>query len=131
MPAAPAAVPELAVGGLHGRTAAAGLFAADAKSVPISCARAERRWHDDKHRFRRPTACRCSRCRWLSPRLRLLGFVTLTDGTKVAVMSIGSDLTMTRVGETLAGRFRVARIDEDAVELIDAVGERPVRLALP
>jgi hypothetical protein len=65
------------------------------------------------------------------PPMRLLGFVTMTDGSKVAVLSIGSDLTMTRVGETLAGRFRVSRIDEDAVELIDAVGERPVRLALP
>ena len=65
------------------------------------------------------------------PPLRLLGFVTLTDGTKVAVLSIGSDLVMARVGEVLAGRFRVAQIGEDAVELTDAVGDRPIRLALP
>ena len=65
------------------------------------------------------------------PPLRLLGFVTLTDGTKVAVLSIGSDLVMARVGEVLAGRFRVAQIGEDAVELTDAVGDRPMRLALP
>ncbi len=65
------------------------------------------------------------------PPLRLLGFVTLTDGTKVAVLSVGSDLVMARVGEVIASRFRVARIGDDAVELTDAVGERPVRLALP
>jgi len=65
------------------------------------------------------------------PPLRLLGFVTLTDGTKVAVLSIGSDLVMARVGDVLARRFRVAQIGEDAVELTDAVGDRPIRLALP
>ena len=65
------------------------------------------------------------------PPLRLLGFVTLTDGTKVAVLSIGSELVMARVGEVLAGRFRVAHIGDDAVELTDAVGDRPMRLALP
>ena len=65
------------------------------------------------------------------PPLRLLGFVTLTDGTKVAVLSIGSDLVMARVGDVLAGRFRLAQIGDDAVELTDAVGDRPIRLALP
>ncbi len=65
------------------------------------------------------------------PPLRLLGFVTLTDGTRVAVLSVGSDLVMARVGEVVAGRFRVVSIGEEAVDLTDAVGERPVRLALP
>jgi hypothetical protein len=65
------------------------------------------------------------------PPLRLLGFVTLTDGTKVAVLSVGSDLVMARVGEVVAARFRVVSIVDDAVDLTDAVGERPMRLALP
>jgi hypothetical protein len=65
------------------------------------------------------------------PPLRLLGLITLTDGTRVAVVSVGTDLVMARVGEVLAGRFRVDRIGEEAVDLTDAVGERPMRLALP
>jgi hypothetical protein len=65
------------------------------------------------------------------PPLRLLGFVTLTDGTRVAVLSVGSDLVMAGVGEVVAGRFRVVSVGEEAVDLTDAVGERPVRLALP
>jgi hypothetical protein len=65
------------------------------------------------------------------PPLRLLGLVTLTDGTKVAVLSVGSDLVMARVGEVVAARFRVVSIVDDAVDLTDAVGERPIRLALP
>jgi len=65
------------------------------------------------------------------PPLRLLGLVTLTNGTKMAVISMGSDLILAQAGEVLANRFRVGRIDEDAVELTDAVGERPIRLALP
>ena len=65
------------------------------------------------------------------PPLRLLGVVTLTGGTKLAVISVGSDVLLVRSGETLVSRFRVGRIGEDAVELTDAVGERPMRLALP
>jgi hypothetical protein len=65
------------------------------------------------------------------PPLRLLGVVTLTNGTRMAVISVGSDLILAQAGEVLAGRFRVGRIGEDAVELNDAVGDRLVRLALP
>ena len=65
------------------------------------------------------------------PPLRLLGVVTLTGGTKLAVISVGSDVLLVRTGETLVSRFRVGQIGEDAVELTDAVGERPMRLALP
>ena len=63
--------------------------------------------------------------------LRLLGLVTFADGAKVAVISVGSDLVLARTGEVLAGRYRVGRIGEEAVDLTDAVGERPIRLALP
>jgi hypothetical protein len=66
-----------------------------------------------------------------TPPLRLLGFVTLTDGARVAVLTVGGDLVMARVGEVIARRFRVVEIGEQAVELTDAVGERPVRLSLP
>lgn len=65
------------------------------------------------------------------PPLRLLGLVTFADGSKVAVIVVGSDLLMVRVGEVLANRFRVSAIGQDAVDLVDAVGDRPVRLALP
>lgn len=65
------------------------------------------------------------------PPLRLLGMVMLTNGTKMAVISVGSDLILAQSGDVLAGRFRVGRVGEDSVELTDAVGERPVRLALP
>ena len=65
------------------------------------------------------------------PPLRLLGVVTLTGGTKMAVISVGSDVLLAQTGETLVSRFRVGRIGEDTVELTDAVGERPMRLALP
>jgi hypothetical protein len=66
-----------------------------------------------------------------TPPLRLLGFVTLTDGARVAVLTVGSDLVMARVGEVVARRFRVVEIGEQTVALTDAVGERPVRLSLP
>jgi len=65
------------------------------------------------------------------PPLRLLGLVTFADGGKVAVVSVGGDLLMARVGEIVANRFRVKGIDQDGVDLIDAVGDQPLRLALP
>ena len=65
------------------------------------------------------------------PPLRLLGLLTYADGGRVAVLSVGSDLVMARTGEVLANRFRVGSINEDSVTLIDAVGQRPIRLALP
>lgn len=65
------------------------------------------------------------------PSLRLLGLVSFADGSKVAVIAVGSDLQMVRVGEVLANRFSVSAIDKDAVDLVDAVGDRPVRLSLP
>jgi hypothetical protein len=65
------------------------------------------------------------------PPLRLLGVVTLTNGAKMAVISVGSDVLLAQTGETLVSRFRVGPVGEDAVELTDAVGERTIRLALP
>jgi len=65
------------------------------------------------------------------PPLRLLGIVTLIDGALIASINVGGDLVLARTGDVLAGRFTVTRIDRDAVELTDAVGDRPLRLALP
>ena len=65
------------------------------------------------------------------PSLRLLGVSTLEDGTRVASILVGRDLVLAREGETLADRFRIGVVTDDAVEVIDAVGDRPLRLSLP
>ena len=65
------------------------------------------------------------------PSLRLLGVSTLEDGTRVASILVGRDLVLAREGETLADRFRIGRVTDDAVEFTDAVGDRPMRLSLP
>ncbi len=65
------------------------------------------------------------------PSLRLLGVSTLDDGTRVASILVGRDLVLAREGETLADRFRIGLVTDDAVEVIDAVGDRPMRLSLP
>jgi hypothetical protein len=66
-----------------------------------------------------------------APPLRLLGVATHADGSRVAVMLVGADLVLARQGERLASRYTVTAIGDEAVELTDAVGERPMRLALP
>ena len=138
-PAAPgapiaAAIPQLAVGELHSTTDQLPAFSPSTRN-PFRFARPGRGDAGTLQAMQAPLpppeGLPMLPLPLAQPPMRLLGFVTLTDGTKVAVMLIGGDLTMTRVGETLAGRFRVSHIYEDAVELIDAVGERPVRLALP
>lgn len=65
------------------------------------------------------------------PPLRLIGLLTFADGARVAVLAVGGDLVLARTGEVLAGRFRVGSIADDSVELTDALGQRPIRLALP
>jgi len=65
------------------------------------------------------------------PPLRLLGIVTTADGQRVAVIAIGSDLTLVRKGERFGGRFSVTSISDEAVDVSDAVANQPVRLALP
>lgn len=65
------------------------------------------------------------------PPLRLLGLVTLTDGSKVAVISVGSDLTLAHAGDLVANRFRLGAIAEDAVEITDVLGESSFSLKLP
>lgn len=65
------------------------------------------------------------------PALRLRGVITLGDGSRIAAITVGNDLVLARQGEVLAGRFRVGPISDQAVDLTDAVGDRPIRLALP
>ena len=64
------------------------------------------------------------------PPLRLLGVAT-EDNVRVAILSVGGDLVLAKVGDRLANRFEVAGISADAVDLIDDIGQQPVRLALP
>lgn len=64
------------------------------------------------------------------PPLRLLGVAT-EDNVRVAILSVGGDLVFARVGDRLANRFEVAGISADAVDLIDDIGQQPMRLALP
>ena len=135
-PGAPtsAAIPQLAVGELHSTTDQLPAFSPPTRN-PFRFARPGRVDAGTRQALQPslppPEGLPMLPLPLAQPPMRLLGFVTMTDGTRVAVMSIGSDLTMIRVGETLAGRFRVSRIGEDAVELIDAVGDRPVRFSLP
>lgn len=63
--------------------------------------------------------------------LRLLGIATEAGGVRTAMIRIGADLVLAREGETLVNRYRVVQVAEDAVTLTDAVGDLPVRLALP
>ena len=66
------------------------------------------------------------------PPLRLLGVVTEADGGRVAVISVGGDLVLARVGDRVAGRFSVTTIGEETVELTDTLApDAPVQLALP
>ncbi len=65
------------------------------------------------------------------PPLRLLGIATDDNDTRIAVISVGGDLVLAKVGDRLANRFLVAQISADSVSLIDSIGQLPMRLALP
>jgi hypothetical protein len=66
-----------------------------------------------------------------APPLRLLGIATEAGGARVAMLRVGGDLELARPGDVLAGRYRVVGVADDGVDLVDAVGDRPLRLALP
>lgn len=66
-----------------------------------------------------------------APPLTLLGVATETGGARVAMLRVGGDLVLARPGEVLAARYRVVAVGEEAVDLVDAVGDRPLRLVLP
>ncbi|MCC7417844.1 MAG: hypothetical protein IT176_11965 [Acidobacteria bacterium] len=50
---------------------------------------------------------------------------------RTAIISTPRELFLARVGETIAGRYRVAAISADVVELVGAGTGETIRLALP
>lgn len=69
-----------------------------------------------------------------APRVTLLGVAEDTNGRSVvrtAILSMGGELLLVKEGEQVGGRYRLATIDADAVELEDAVESRTVRIVLP
>jgi hypothetical protein len=50
---------------------------------------------------------------------------------RTAILSMGGELLLVKEGEQVGGRYRLATIDADAVELEDAVESRTVRIVLP
>lgn len=63
------------------------------------------------------------------PNLVLLGLAE--DGsTRTAVIGSGDDLVMATEGQTIVGRYRIAKISSDGIELIDLVTGATRRLFL-
>ena len=52
------------------------------------------------------------------------------DGGFTAIVTVGNDLVFARPGDTIASRYRVVAVSEDALDVIDAVGNQPRRLSL-
>lgn len=63
------------------------------------------------------------------PELVLLG-VAEQGSTRTAMMGSGDELLMATEGQTLVGRYRVAKVSADAVELVDLVTGATRRLFL-
>ena len=68
-----------------------------------------------------------------SPPLRLIG-IAAADGAgttvRTAALSVAGVVVLVRSGDDVAGRYRVAAISADVVELTDRLGGPPLRLAL-
>ena len=64
-----------------------------------------------------------------APSMTLVGIAT-DAGTRRAVLSVGGQMTILSVGDIVGGRYRVAAIAADVVELEDARGGPVVRLGL-
>jgi hypothetical protein len=65
--------------------------------------------------------------------LRLVGIAAVegTGGTvRTAAISVGGVLVLVRPGDDVGGRYRVAALSADVVELTDRLGGPPLRLAL-
>jgi hypothetical protein len=68
----------------------------------------------------------------VGPQVRLLGIITgrETPPVRTAVLSVGADLVLARVGDAVAIRYKVEAISDDGVSLVDAAAEEHVRLPL-
>ena len=64
--------------------------------------------------------------------LRLIGIAggDSPDGGFTAIVTVGNDLVFARAGDTIASRYHVVAVSEDALDVIDAVGNQPRRLSL-
>jgi ABC-type Fe3+-hydroxamate transport system substrate-binding protein len=64
--------------------------------------------------------------------LRLIGIVgsDSPDGRFTAIVTVGNDLIFARAGDTIASRYHVVAVSEDALDVIDAIGNQPRRLSL-
>jgi len=64
--------------------------------------------------------------------LRLIGIAggDSPDGRFTAIVTVGNDLIFARAGDTIASRYHVVAVSEDALDVIDAVGSQPRRLSL-
>lgn len=68
-----------------------------------------------------------------APTLRLIGIAagrTPSGLVRTAALSVAGDVVLVRLGDEVAGRYRVSAVSEDVVELSDRLGGPPLRLAL-
>ena len=63
------------------------------------------------------------------PNLILIGLAE-DGGTRTAVIESGDDLVMAKEGETIVGRYRIAKVAGDAIELVDLITGTTRRLFL-
>jgi hypothetical protein len=63
------------------------------------------------------------------PNLILIGLAE-DGGTRTAMIESGDDLVMAKEGETIVGRYRVAKVATDAIELVDLITGTTRRLFL-
>ena len=64
--------------------------------------------------------------------LRLIGIAggEGPDAHPTALVTNRTDLVLARIGDTIAARYRVVRVGEDSLDVIDAVGNQPRHLSL-
>jgi hypothetical protein len=64
--------------------------------------------------------------------LRLIGVAGAEgpDERLTAIVTVGNDLVLARAGDTIAARYRVVRVGEESLDVIDAVGNQPRHFSL-
>jgi hypothetical protein len=63
--------------------------------------------------------------------LHLIGIAGAEPGGQpTAIVTVGNDLVLAKPGDTIAARYRVVRVGEDSLDVIDAVGNQPRHLSL-
>jgi hypothetical protein len=64
--------------------------------------------------------------------LRLIGIAggEGPDAQPTAIVTVGNDLVFAKAGDTIAGRYRVVRVSEDSLDVIDTAGNQPRHLSL-